>query len=201
MGSQNGILDVLKLTYTSLPEVLQNCLSFCCTFPQDYEFDKDDLVRMWIALGFIQLENKRELENIRENTMKHKGERYFDNLVKKSLFDEFHAKYKTYYKLQYLLREMIRSVSIQECFSIVGDEELFLQNPNIIRHLFVETRNLVVRRCTNLHSLVVCNFMLNDEFIDVLRKICTTLRSIRLMCINAPFLCEIPEEIKNLRHL
>ncbi|KAL0920595.1 hypothetical protein M5K25_009740 [Dendrobium thyrsiflorum] len=205
MGSQNGILDVLKLTYTSLPEVLQNCLSFCCTFPQDYEFDKDDLVRMWIALGFIQLKNIREPENIPENAMKYEGERYFDILVKKSLFDEFHDKYKTYYKLHDLLHEMIRSVSIQECFSIVGDEELFLRKPETIRYLFVETRNLVVlkeiEKCKKLHSLIVCNFMSNEEFVVVLAKICTTLTSIRLMCINAPFLCKIPEEIMYLRHL
>ncbi|KAL0920581.1 hypothetical protein M5K25_009726 [Dendrobium thyrsiflorum] len=205
MGSQNGILDVLKLTYTSLPEVLQNCLSFCCTFPQDYEFDKDDLVRMWTVLGFIQLKNIREPENIPENAMKYEGERYFDILVKKSLFDEFHDKYKTYYKLHDLLHEMIRSISIQECFSIVGDEELFLRKPETIRYLFVETRNLVVlkeiEKCKKLHSLIMCNFMSNEEFVVVLAKICTTLTSIRLMCINAPFLCKIPEEIMYLRHL
>ncbi|KAI0514193.1 hypothetical protein KFK09_010228 [Dendrobium nobile] len=38
-----------------LPKHLQNCFAFCCIFPQDHWFDKDDLVRMWIASGFILL--------------------------------------------------------------------------------------------------------------------------------------------------
>ncbi|KAL0920580.1 hypothetical protein M5K25_009725 [Dendrobium thyrsiflorum] len=68
IGSQNDILSVLKLSYIFLPKVLQNCLSFCSIFPQDYGFDKDDLVRMWIALGFIQPSNIRV--NTKPNTLR-----------------------------------------------------------------------------------------------------------------------------------
>ncbi|KAL0920072.1 hypothetical protein M5K25_009180 [Dendrobium thyrsiflorum] len=48
IGSQNDISSILKLSYIFLPKVLQNCLSFSAIFPQDYEYDKDDLIRMWI---------------------------------------------------------------------------------------------------------------------------------------------------------
>ncbi|XP_020576512.1 putative disease resistance protein RGA3 [Phalaenopsis equestris] len=53
-SGRNNILPILRLSFTFLPQLLQNCYAFCGIFPQDHEFDKDDLVRMWIALGFIQ---------------------------------------------------------------------------------------------------------------------------------------------------
>ncbi|KAH0463337.1 hypothetical protein IEQ34_007919 [Dendrobium chrysotoxum] len=50
---QNSINSILRLSYMVLPNHLRHCFALCCMFPQDHEFDKDDLVRMWIALGFI----------------------------------------------------------------------------------------------------------------------------------------------------
>ncbi|KAL0928308.1 hypothetical protein M5K25_000181 [Dendrobium thyrsiflorum] len=57
---QNDIFLILRLSYMFLPKHLQNCFAFCSIFPQDYRFDKDDLVRMWIALGFIQQPHDQE---------------------------------------------------------------------------------------------------------------------------------------------
>ncbi|XP_020600355.1 putative disease resistance protein RGA3, partial [Phalaenopsis equestris] len=53
---RNNILPILNLSFKFLPQPLQNCFAFCGVFPQDHEFDKDDLVRMWIALGWKILE-------------------------------------------------------------------------------------------------------------------------------------------------
>ncbi|XP_020595971.1 putative disease resistance protein At3g14460, partial [Phalaenopsis equestris] len=50
----NPIMPILRFSFTYLPQSLQICFAFCGIFPQDHKFDKDDLVRMWIALGFIQ---------------------------------------------------------------------------------------------------------------------------------------------------
>ncbi|KAH0467001.1 hypothetical protein IEQ34_004239 [Dendrobium chrysotoxum] len=41
---QNSIDSILELSHTILPKHLQNCFAFCCMFPQDHKFDKDDLV-------------------------------------------------------------------------------------------------------------------------------------------------------------
>ncbi|KAI0496882.1 hypothetical protein KFK09_023208 [Dendrobium nobile] len=197
IGSQNDIFSVLKLSYIFLPKVLQNCLSFCSIFPQDHEFDKDDLVRMWIALGFIQP------SNIGGETTKDAGERYFNVLVKKSLFDKFQNKHRTFYKLHDLLHEMVRFVSGQEYFSIIGDEELFIKNPETVRHLYVDTKNIDVfrnmKKFKKLRSLIV-NYIWMVSIFDELTEIFKTLKSLRLMCIHSP-LEEIPEEIGYLTHL
>ncbi|PKU68931.1 Disease resistance protein RGA2 [Dendrobium catenatum] len=77
---QNSIHSILRLSYIVLPNHLRNCFAFCCMFPQDHTYHKDDLVRMWIALGFIQPSQAMTMEDI--------GGRYFDVFVKKALFDK-----------------------------------------------------------------------------------------------------------------
>ncbi|PKU64512.1 Putative disease resistance protein RGA3 [Dendrobium catenatum] len=192
---QNDIMPVLRLSYVYLPQPLQSCFTFCCIFQQDHEFDKDDLVRMWIALGFIQSSyNQGEtLEDI--------GGRYFDTLVKKSFFD----KYGNFYKMHDLLQELAQYISAQECFKIAGENELSCRIPETIRHLAVKTNNLeVVRKIEkfkNLRSLHLTYSKGGQDFIDVLTKIFETLRSIRLLCIDNILLTMIPEAIGYLRHL
>ncbi|KAL0927184.1 hypothetical protein M5K25_001347 [Dendrobium thyrsiflorum] len=192
---QNDIMPVLRLSYVYLPQPLQSCFTFCCIFPQDHEFDKDDLVRMWIALGFIQSSyNQGE-------TLEDTGGRYFDILVKKSFFD----KYGAFYKMHDLLQELAQYVSTQECFRITCENELSYRIPETIRHLSIETNNLdVVRKLgkyKNLHSLhLTCNAN-NQDFVDVLIEIFETLRTIRLLCISNQHLRMIPEAIGYLKHL
>ncbi|PKU64513.1 Putative disease resistance RPP13-like protein 1 [Dendrobium catenatum] len=192
---QNDIMSVLRLSYVYLPQHLQSCFRFCCIFPQDHEFDKDDLVRMWIALGFI-----RSSYNQGEN-MEDIGGRYFDTLVKKSFFD----KYGNYYKMHDLLQELAQYVSAQECFRIEGENVLSCRISETIRHLAVKTNNLeVVRKIEkfkNLHSLHLTYSKDDQDFIDVLTKNFETLSSIRLLCINNQHLKMIPEAIGFLRHL
>ncbi|PKU79429.1 disease resistance protein RGA2-like [Dendrobium catenatum] len=108
---QNSIHSILRLSYIVLSNHLQNCFAVCCMFPQDHEYDKDDLVRMWIALGFIQPTQGMTMEDI--------GGRYFDVLVKKALFD----KDGDDYKMHDLIHESASRFFAQVCGKLVDDEE------------------------------------------------------------------------------
>ncbi|KAH0455052.1 hypothetical protein IEQ34_016976 [Dendrobium chrysotoxum] len=73
---------------------------------------------MQIALGFILP------PCIRGEASKDIGGRYFDVLVKKSLFDKTRHQYITYYRMHDLLHELAQFVSAQESFRAACDEEL-----------------------------------------------------------------------------
>ncbi|XP_020705546.1 putative disease resistance RPP13-like protein 1, partial [Dendrobium catenatum] len=208
--SYYGIFLILKLSYMFLPKHLQNCFAFCSIFRQDYCFDKDDLVKMWIALGFIQQPHDQEW------TMEDIGGRYFDVLVKKSFFDKFLD--GRYYKMHDLIHELAQSVSIHECLRVEDVTKLPFIIPKTLRHLSVKTPNPDIIKNIGefkyLHPLFLLYEASNQDLCSALIEIFKASRSLRLFYVSAPRLKSIdlsqvyapslemiPEEIGNLIHL
>ena len=126
-GNDN-VLRVLKLSYDNLPTHLKQCFTYCALFPQDYEIEKQLLVRLWIAQGYIQSSNRDEqLEDI--------GDRYFEELVSRSLLkkvEEDDSNDRLTYKMHDLIHDLAQS--------IVGCEVLALRND--ISHVSREVRHV-----------------------------------------------------------
>ena len=68
---------ILALSYNDLPYHLKTCLLHLSLFPEDYEIKRDQLVRRWIAEGFITIEGGHDMEEI--------GECYFNDLINRSI--------------------------------------------------------------------------------------------------------------------
>ncbi|KAJ4978934.1 hypothetical protein NE237_009714 [Protea cynaroides] len=47
-------LFVRELSYNHLPSHLRQCFTYCSIFPKDYKIEKEQLVHLWMANGFIQ---------------------------------------------------------------------------------------------------------------------------------------------------
>ena len=74
--AKNNILPALRLSYHYLPSHLKRSFAFCSIFPMDYEFDKYELILLWMAEGLLQQpkeDRNMEFEDI--------GEEYFNDLV------------------------------------------------------------------------------------------------------------------------
>ncbi|XP_028549932.1 putative disease resistance protein RGA4 [Dendrobium catenatum] len=192
---QNSINSILRLSYIVLPNHLQNCFAFCCMFPQDHTYYKDDIVRMWIALGFIQPFQGTIMEDI--------GERYFNVLVKKNLID----KVGDDYKMHNLIHESASKLFAQKCGKLVVDKESPLnQISETIRHLSVQTTNLDILRkiekFKHLHSLFLFYEDSNQDLGSALTEIFKASRCMRLLYIRTDHKLEmIPEEIIYLKYL
>lgn len=78
-GLKEGLFPPLLLSYNDLPQRVKSCFSYCAVFPKDYHFDKDRLIKLWMAQGY--LEPEKDMEMI--------GERYFNTLASRSFFQEF----------------------------------------------------------------------------------------------------------------
>jgi hypothetical protein len=79
--NENDILPTLKLSYDHLPSHLKHCFAYCSLFPKDYEFDTSNLIRLWIAQGFVKSSDQNQcLEDV--------GNEYFMDLLGRSFFQE-----------------------------------------------------------------------------------------------------------------
>ena len=78
-----GILLSLILSYHHLSPPVKHCYAYCSIFPQDHQFDKEELILLWMAEGLLhpQQNHTRRMENI--------GESYFNDLLSKSFFKEY----------------------------------------------------------------------------------------------------------------
>ncbi|KAG8087794.1 hypothetical protein GUJ93_ZPchr0010g10942 [Zizania palustris] len=82
-NARYGILPILKLSYTHLSPEMKQCFAFCSVFPKDYDMDKEKLIQLWLANGFIQEDSTTDLIQ--------KGEDVFHNLVLRSFLQDVKA--------------------------------------------------------------------------------------------------------------
>ncbi|KAG6677074.1 hypothetical protein I3842_14G008200 [Carya illinoinensis] len=82
--------NILKSNLWDLPmkgtDILPalRCFAYCSIFPKDYIFKKDQLVLLWMAEGFLVQQSEIEI------TTEEVGNRYFEALVSRSLFQQSH---------------------------------------------------------------------------------------------------------------
>ncbi|GLT33391.1 hypothetical protein SLA2020_079870 [Shorea laevis] len=84
LDSEDGkwILSILKISFDHLLPPLKKCFSYCSIFPKDFLIEKDDLVQLWMAQGYLQQHNESSM------TMEEVGDAYFNYLLSNSLFQD-----------------------------------------------------------------------------------------------------------------
>ncbi|GLT61446.1 hypothetical protein SLA2020_341510 [Shorea laevis] len=73
LNSPDGdkILSILKISFSHLTSPLKKCFSYCSIFPKNFVIEKDDLVQLWMAQGFLYQPNESSV------TMEDVGNDYF----------------------------------------------------------------------------------------------------------------------------
>ncbi|CAL8991947.1 unnamed protein product, partial [Prunus brigantina] len=81
--TEDRIMSVLKLSFDNLESpALKQCFSYCSAFMKDAKMERDDLIQLWMAQGFLHPSEKSNLE------MEDIGNEYFDILFQRSLFQD-----------------------------------------------------------------------------------------------------------------
>ena len=70
-GAKSNILPALRLSYHHPPSHLKQFFACCSIFPNDCEFEKNELIPLWMAKGFLQPSNEdRIMEEICKDYLK-----------------------------------------------------------------------------------------------------------------------------------
>ncbi|XP_071719066.1 putative disease resistance RPP13-like protein 1 [Rutidosis leptorrhynchoides] len=214
VGSDH-ILPALKLSYYDLPSQLKQLFAYCCLFPKDYEFDKKQLVLLWMAEGFLN-PSKGNL------SMESLGFRYFEELQSRSFFQ-----HSTDSESEYIMHDLMNDLAISVAgeFFCMLDEKMDL-NGRIkafekFRHFsFIRPEDVIYRKFKELHRATHLRtflpvsvselihqinftflwphyFKLDNVFVELLPK----LQFLRVLNLSYCKITEVPMFIGNLKHI
>ncbi|XP_075486379.1 disease resistance protein RGA2-like [Primulina tabacum] len=219
----NEILPVLMLSYDNLSPQMRQCFSYCCVFPKDYWMDRDELIQLWMANGFLHEEGQKDLYLI--------GQFIFKELVWRSFLQdvETYKKGKMKCKMHDLMHDLAESVMRQETYSLVDGNVHKI--PPRVRHLSGDFKSLEMiemkkdklqpLNVDTLHSLIqlaysisfkfLSSFLSNQQHLRVLdmryctakelRKFVHKWEHLRFLSMSCSELTTLPESITRLHNL
>lgn len=133
------IMSAINLNYIDLPSHLKTCLLYLSMFPEDHVIDRKQLVRRWIAEGFITEEHagKSSIEV---------GENYFNELLNRNLVQKVRIQYDNRVhacQVHDIILDFIVSKSAEENFVITygNNNEHITGLQYTIRRLSLDYRN------------------------------------------------------------
>ncbi|XP_026387914.1 putative disease resistance protein RGA3 [Papaver somniferum] len=135
----NKIGPIIKLSYNHLTSNLKQCFSYCSLFPRGWDIDREALIQLWMAEGFLGAPGSSSRE-----TMEDIGNKYFNGLLSHSLFqnvvkDEFGDISKC--KMHDLVYYLSRSVVSNKEYSVLRPaDEAGISAARRLRLLFEEDK-------------------------------------------------------------
>ncbi|KAL4594284.1 hypothetical protein ACB092_12G009800 [Castanea dentata] len=188
-----GVRSILLLSFNDLPYQLKHCFLYCSLFPEDHVISRKRLIKLWMAEGFVELNEGSTLEDEADNYL---VELTFRNMLQVVERNEFGRPKRC--KMHDLLRELALSVSIKEKFGAVhgGGEEM---KECKARRISIHKTNGELKSFTGmskLRSFLVFNMSL--------KTLPSGGKMLRVLDLEDAPIDELPEEVFklfNLRYL
>ncbi|XP_025634546.1 putative disease resistance RPP13-like protein 1 [Arachis hypogaea] len=118
------IIPALRISYYHLPSHLKRCFVYCSLYPKDYEFDRDELVLLWMAEGLLQQPRGG-------STLEEVGYEYFSDLASRSFFQPS-------YETSFVMHDLVHDLA-----TFYGEKFYFrtFEVKNVLKH-DIKTRHL-----------------------------------------------------------
>ncbi|XVF23972.1 hypothetical protein REPUB_Repub13aG0086000 [Reevesia pubescens] len=208
-----GVNWILALSYNELPFYLKPCFLYLGHYPEDWEISKKELIRLWIAEGFISASYEGSGEMLMEDV----AEQYLEELINRCLVqvgkrDHTGTGVKTC-RIHDLLRDLCLIKGRDENFLGIiqpplienhGHQSLDVTlTPSMARRIAVHPTKRYV--CLNGKHLNLRSLLLfqNEELIKLQISNCNHFKFLRVLNLvrNNVSKWHVSKEIGNLLHL
>ncbi|KAL6001746.1 hypothetical protein ACLOJK_041938, partial [Asimina triloba] len=183
--AKSKILTALWLSYYNLPPHLKQCFVYCSIYEKDTVMKKDELVKLWVAQGFVHAQGNREIEDI--------AAEHFDDLVAWSMFQEASSD-GSRCKMHDLLHDLAEHITKDETY--VDKSEKSHQCHTNVRHASFRVNgksSVKMLRSLFLHEV--------DKIDTGLDNLFRQAKFLRALVFRRPAIKTLPRTIGKLKHL
>ncbi|KAJ0672787.1 putative P-loop containing nucleoside triphosphate hydrolase, leucine-rich repeat domain superfamily [Helianthus annuus] len=210
LKDEGGILPALRLSYQDLSATLKQLFAYCSLFPKDFLFDKEELVLLWMAEGFLNQPNPND--STEEQRL---GHEFFDELLSRSFFQRA-PNIKSLFVMHDLMNDLATSVATEFYLRLdnVSEKSIRMEMLEKCRHMSFVREDYVAykkfeafERAKSLRTFMVTHvgdvevrqsfYFSNKILIDLLPQ----LQLLRVLCLSDFQISEVPESIGTLGHL
>ncbi|RHN66153.1 putative P-loop containing nucleoside triphosphate hydrolase, leucine-rich repeat domain, L [Medicago truncatula] len=195
---EHSINSVLRLSYHNLPSILKHCFSYCSIFPKGYEFEKGELIKLWMAEGLLKCCGSHKSEE-------ELGNEIFGDLESISFFQRSNEDWN-HYAMHDLVNDLAKSVSGEFCVQIEGArvEGIFERTRHIrcyLRSNCVDKLIEPICELRGLRSLILKAHKNVSISNNVQHDLFSRLKCLRMLSFRSCGLSELVNEISNLKLL
>ncbi|KVH80577.1 hypothetical protein Ccrd_025492 [Cynara cardunculus var. scolymus] len=205
----DGIIPALRLSYHDLSACLKRLFAYCSLFPKHYLFEKEELILLWMAEGFLH--HSRESMS----TVERLGHNYFKQLLSRSFFQKAPNE-DSLFLMHDLMNDLATSVAGEFFWRSEDEMEkgVGMDTLEKYRHLsFVCERFISDKKlkafigAKNLRTFLAVSFkpyeewdgfFLSNKILDDLLHEFPLLRVLYLACLH---IITVPKSIGSLKHL
>nr|GME05163.1 disease resistance protein RPM1-like [Ipomoea batatas] len=198
-GGMKSMKNLLSLSYYDLPYYLKYCFLYLSIFPEDVIINKNIVIRLWIAEGFVRENNQQVKEEVAEAYLNELLHRNLIILAKKGRDGRMSG-----FRVHDILREVILSKLVEQNFTTIVTEQNTESSNNFRRlaiHKFDD--HILEYTSSKLHLRSLQFFEpLSSSALSSLSKMFTAKYiPLKVLDLRGAELEEIPEEVFNLFQL
>nr|XP_027120363.1 putative disease resistance protein RGA3 [Coffea arabica] len=187
--NENTVMQLLKLSFDHLPTAsIKKCFAYCSILDKDFLVNKQHLIQLWMAEGFLQASHNELLEDI--------GNNHYHILLESSLlqevrmYDPYLDVNARYAKMHDFVYDLARSLSGSD--SIRGEN---CQSRYLVLHSFGEETQMKLNDIsTSVSSLILLESHISGDILSNFRY----LHVLKLSWVTSEVL---PSSIGKLIHL
>ncbi|XP_027337022.1 putative disease resistance protein RGA1 [Abrus precatorius] len=194
---QDSVMPILKVSYHNLSSDMRQYFAYCSLYPKDSEIPKDELIKSWMAQGYLNCSTeKQQMEDV--------GNQFVKMFLMNSFFQETtrdeHGEIFSF-KMHDLMHDLAMLVAGNDYCYLDSKTEKVEGRPMHVSLESDETINVLKSLDPNrLRTLILPNDFEEEKYLSIIAKF-KYLRVLRMSSLSFHKLFDSIGKLKHLRYL